>query len=491
MGHGSASKTFTASLWFLCDWLHASHETALVITSDTVPSMERRIWADFKTLWTKSKCNLDGAGQVVDSKRMIRRDMIDGKNAIHAIAAESDGAQSKIQGIHTKNVRVIIDEADNPYSSSVWGAIPNLESSGSFKCVALANPCDKTSEFGQHCEPVDGWDSINPEIDFEWESKLGWHVLRLDGLQSPNILAGVDNYPFLLTNDGMNGTLIKNGTLSPQWWTYIRAWYPPEGLIKTIFPSGLLSKCEKKLLWYTTTTPIAACDPAFEGGDQCILTIGRMGRLAENLDRTGVEANEFIAIKRKDMTKPLSFDYAAQIIAILKDRGVKPENFAIDSTGNQSSFADIFRQEFGPEIMGVSFGGPATDRKVVNEDTVKASDKFKYFVTELWYVAREWCRLGLVQVVTPPKDLRFQLESRNYKMVGKLIQAESKVDMKGRGLGSPDYGDSFALLIHLARSRASGFVPGTFKDATQSSNSKRFTKNASVWSQDYGVSDNP
>jgi len=97
-----------------------------VITSDTVPSMDRRIWADFKALWSKSRCKLNGTGEILDSKRMIRRSINDGKNAIHAIAAESDDAQSKIQGLHTKRIRVIIDEADNRYSSSIWAAISNL-----------------------------------------------------------------------------------------------------------------------------------------------------------------------------------------------------------------------------------------------------------------------------------------------------------------------------------------------------------------------------
>lgn len=440
--------------------------------------------------------NLNLTASVLDSKRMIRRDINDSKNAIHAVAAESDDAQTKIQGIHAKRTRVIVDEADNPYSNSIWGALVNLLTSGHFKCAALANPDDKNSEFGFHCEPMDGWDSINPEVDSEWESKLGWHVLRLDGLQSPNIKLGYNKYPFLLSNEAVKETRETKGVNSRSWWTYIRAWYPSDSLVSNIFSSGIIAKTTKPIVWYTTKKPMATCDPAFEGGDNCSLCLGFMGRMAENPERTGVEVNEFIRIKRKDMDKTLGFDYADQIVAILKDRGIQPEDFAIDTTGTQGPFADIIEEKFGKGIMRVQFGGSPTDRKVTAEDTGAAKERYKTFVTELWYVAREWCRLGLVYLKDPPRDLRIQLEARRYALKGKdaksgreVIMAEPKGEMKARGLTSPDEGDAFCLFVHLARHHALGFLPGTFKDGKTVSSMKMFRKNESVWQQSYGVED--
>lgn len=494
MGHGSASKTFTASIWFLLDWLAWAATTALVLTSSTVPSMDRRIWADFKTLWTKSRLPLTTVAQILDSKRMIRQSITEGKAAIHAVAAESDDAETKIQGMHMPRNRVIIDEADNPYSSSIWPALVNLGTSGDLRAVALANPVDKNSEFGFHCEPVDGWDSIDPEVDTEWDSKLGWHVLRLDGLRSPNLIAGEDKYPFLLSNGAVNETREHKGTQSPEWWTMIRAFYPPEGLQACIFPSGLLGRCEKPILWYGQTEAVAACDPAFEGGDNCSLILGKMGRFAENPQRTGLEVDEFITIKRKDLSIPITHDYGEQIVSILNAHGVKPECFAIDCTGNGLGLSDYIKAKLGMNINAITFGGSASARVVTAEDSRPANQRFKNFVTELWYAAREWCRLGLVYVKSPPRDLRIQLEARLYHLKGKdsksgreMIQAEPKVEMKKRGLHSPDEGDAFCLLIHVARLRSVGFVPGTLKDGTPIDRMRRFTKNATVWTQNYGV----
>lgn len=495
MGHGSASKTFTASIWFLLDWMAHAKETALILTSATMPSMNARIWADFKTLWSKSRMDLSGIATIIDSKHLIRKGINDSKEAIHAIAAESDDSQSKVQGIHTARNRLIIDEADNPYSNSIWQAQTNLGTSGHFKAIALANPDDKNSEFGTHCEPEKGWDSINPEVDFEWDSKLGWHVLRLDGLQSPNILLGQDKYPFLLSNVAVNETRNNKGTNSRSWWTYIRAWYPPDSLVSNIFSSSILNGCNKPIIWYTTKHPIAACDPAFEGGDDCVIGFGFMGRVADNPERTAIEVNEYIKIKRKDMSKQITQDFGDQIVALLLDRGVKPDHFAMDESGNAKGLSDHIKTIFGRDILSVNFSGAASDRKVTAEDSGPARERYKNFVTELWYVAREWCRLGLVYLKDPPKDLRIQLESRRYILKGRdaksgreVIMAEPKQEMKSRGLTSPDYGDMFCLMVHLARKHALGFIPGTFSDSTPTQR-RNFAKNTSIWQMDYGVPD--
>lgn len=501
MGHGSASKTFTASIWFLLDWLAYADQTALVLTSSTVPSMDRRIWADFKSLWSKSKVDLSQVATILDAKRMIRQSITEGKAAVHAVAAESDNAETKIQGMHMPRNRVVFDEADNPYSSSIWPAITNLETSGHFKGVALANPVNKNSEFGFHCEPVDGWDSINPEVDTEWDGKLGWHVLRLDGLQSPNLLLGEDKYPYLLSNKAVIDTRDNKGTNSPEWWTMIRAFYPPEGLSSCIFPSGLVARCNKPIVWYTTVTPIGFVDPAFEGGDSCVFSVGVTGRLGSDPTRIGVEMTEQITIKRKDMTKPLAFDYADQICAIMRAKGIQPKHFGIDTTGTQGPFADVVATTYGEdgnEIVRVNFGGGASERRVTNEDTGVARERYKTFVTELWYVAREWCRLGLVYIKNPSRDLRIQLESRLYELKGKdaksgreVIMAEPKKDMKSRGLTSPDEGDSFVGLVEIARRLALGFVPGTFSDKKSEDRrtGKFYQKNRFDFVQNYGVED--
>lgn len=490
MGHGSASKSFTAGAWMLLDWWSDMQNTAVIVTSDTIASMSRRIWSDLKLLHSKSHIPMPGI--LIDSRRMIKHNAIDEKNAIAGIAAEADDAQTKVQGIHTKRVRVIIDEADNRLSGSIWSAISNLETSGEVRVVALANPADRSGHFGRHCEPVDGWSSVNSETDFEWEGKLGWHVLRLDGLQSPNIASKTDRFPFLLTNHGLEAIREKNGEKSPQWWTYVRGWFPPEGAASIIFNQEILAKIPAQpFTWHARRIPIAACDPAFEGGDACILVLGYAGRLAADPKKTVISATRFIRIQRKNTKVPITIDFAVQIIAHCKAHGVKPENFAVDSTGNALGLSDYIKHTWGAETLAVTFGQAPTNLKITQEDSLRAADRFDRFVSELWYAAREWMKLGLIHVEHPiPSELTFQLESRTYDLRQQKIRVETKLEMKERGLESPDFGDAFCLLVHLVRVRNEiTFTPAQLQDHQQRKKDplRAFRRHTFSYKQEYGA----
>lgn len=493
MGHGSASKTFTSAAWFLLDWWREADQTATIITSDTVSSMKRRIWSDFKMLYMQGRRRLKNLpGELMEGSNMIRLIPTDGKNAIHAIAAESDDAQSKIQGLHTKKVRVVFDEADNKYSKSIWSALANLGTSGDLKVVALANPNDRNSEFGQHCEPIGGWDSVTPETDFEWTSRMGWHVLRLDGLQSPNIKAKKDIFPFLLTNQGLEDIKNKYNDNSREWWKYVRAWFPPQGTQFNIFSAQIIQQAiEKKIIWYASTRSVAACDPAFEGGDVCVLVVGTTGRIVENPDRPALHVNTFYRIHRKDQNKPVTIDFADQVIELCKRHGVQPQDFGVDSTGTGIGFSDYIKHAWSKEIMAVSFAGSATEMHATAEDSTPAKDRYDRFVSELWFTTREWMRLGMIALSDIPRELQIQLTSRNYETLTQgRIKIEKKEDMKNRGLDSPDFADALCLLTHVVRVRSSGFLPGTIKDKnTKTGLMKELRKIESHFETNYGIED--
>lgn len=488
MGHASASKTFTCAAWFLLHWWENCQETAIIITSDTIASMNRRVWSDIKILMTKTSVPMPGI--LVDSKRMIKHSHPDDKNAIAGVAAESDDAQSKIQGIHTKRIGLLIDEADNKLSKSIWGAMSNLGASGEIKAVALANPVDRIGDFGKNCEPEDGWASINPEIDFEWDSRTGWHVLRLDGLKSPNILLGEDKYPFLLTNKGVEDIRKQKGENSLEWWCYVRAWYPPSGTNTSIFSPEVIQKSRGKHIWYGETEKIASCDPAFEGGDDCVFMFGTMGKLASNPRRTGIILDKEIVIKRKDTSKPVSIDFGDQIIQLLDENEIKGDNFAIDCTGNALGMSDYIQHARKQPHIAVNFGGSPTDLLITGEDSKKASERYDRFVTELWYAAREWMKFGLFKIPKPSRNLEIQLESRLYDLIGaqRKIRIETKQEMKKNGFGSPDFADTACLLCYVARVRCGTSIPSYF-EKKQFNPLKPFQKRAFNYKQDYGVKD--
>lgn len=489
MGHGSASKTFTCAQWFLLDWWTAPHQTALIVTSDTVPSMRRRVWSDLKMLFSKSKISIM-PGRIVDSKGMIIYSKEDEKNAIHAIAAESDDAQSKIQGLHTKRVRVLVDEADNEKSRSIWSAIANLSTSGEIKVCALANPENRYSDFGQHVEPENGWTSVSPEADFAWRSKVGYRVVRLDGLKSPNIVSKKDDFPFLLTNSSVDEIIEKYGVNSKEWWKYVRAWYPMEDTASLIYPFDLVEKARNNMItWYSSVQGVSSCDPAFEGGDACIQSFGQFGRLADSAHKTGLLVQEFVTIKRKDANKELHIDFADQIIDNCKQRGISPFYFVLDATGNASFMAAYIKTVWSKEILAVQFADSASDKRIFQEDAQPCNERFDRFVTELWFAGRDWMKAGLVQLRSCPNQLSIDLTSRKYRLKGKGISsAESKLEMKARGLKSPDYGDAFNLMVHILRYRANLQMPSVTGKDLKNDPMAKFRKKTFSFTTAYGKS---
>ncbi len=487
MGHGSASKTFTCAQYFLLEWWTDPENTAVAITSDTSDSMNRRVWSDIKMLFRSARIEMPG--ELIDSRKLIVYSKSDHKNAVAGITAESDNAQSKIQGLHTKRIRVLIDEADNEKSNSIWSALANLATSGDMRVCALANPENRFSYFGQHVEPENGWSSVNPECDFKWKSKKSWTVLRLDGLQSPNIASKVDRFPFLLTNENLDKIIEKHGTNSLEWWKYVRAWYSPEDATNLVFPQDLIEKARKNdIVWYSSVQAISACDPAFEGGDKCMQYFGLFGRLASNPNKTALVINKAIHVKRKDMEKELHIDIADQVIQNCKDNGVAPRYFCMDSTGNASFMASYVKTVWSPEILPVQFAQACSDQRIFQEDSQVASERFDRFVTELWFVARDWMKAGLVHIKDCPPDLAVQLGARRYKLKGKGISCiESKIEMKERGLKSPDDADAFCLLVHCLRHRANIPKPSITGKDDRPDKLARFKKASFNYNMDYGV----
>jgi hypothetical protein len=461
MGHASASKTFTACAYYLMDWWKDPHNTSTVITAPTLISLRPRAWSDFKNLWKNSRMKMPGF--LGDHRFTIRIEEHDDKHAIMGVAADAKDAVTKIQGLHSPRVRVIIDEADNPYSDSIWAAMANLSSSGSFKSVALANPFNRNSKFGQNCEPTEGWDSINIDTNHEWKSRTGFQVVRLDGFQSPNILSGKDEFPFLLTNDAISNFDINYGRSSPEWYAYVRGWFPENGSVQTIFDIPLSDKmCDHAMEFYAGTTKIAVCDPAFDGGDKCILGIGRAGFLYSNPQQACLEIYQYIIIKRTNIKIDVSEDFGHQIKKICEFEGVDPVNFAVDSSGTSLGLANYIRAIWSNKILCVSFAGNPSETKILAEDTRYPVDRFDRFVTELWWAAREWARVGALRVRNSPRDLRIQFSSRLYRSIGNdKIRMETKPEMKKRGLNSPDEADATVIAVELVRRRLSGKMQQT------------------------------
>jgi len=156
-------------------------------------------------------------------------------------------------------------------------------------------------------------------------------------------------------------------------------------------------------------------------------------------------------------------------MTLCKTAGVRPENFIMDTTGNDRSVYAILKSEWGKEVHWLDYGGKATTRPLRHNDPKPAAELVKYFVSELWFRAAYAARDGLLRGLDIlGEKARSDLSARRYKIVkgtgaqdtGDLMQAETKREMKTRPGRSPDRGDAYCQLAELM-ARKNQLTPAT------------------------------
>lgn len=483
LGHASAAKTHTFGHIAAASFIGDAPNSIITLTSTHLNGLRKRLWAD-----TEMACRSTIFGDIFDVRKhdmSIRpKGSQEDKYIIEGIATDRGAdAVEKIQGTHSRRHRyVIVDEAQGT-PAAIFDAAANLMTDPDFRMGLLANPTKKFSELGTWAEPTNGWSKIDPDVDLWWETKRGGVCVRLDGLKSPNIKHGRTIFPFLIRQDYIDRVASSYGVGSPRWWIFVRGWFPPEGLFGTVFPGNVLAKAEKKIEFQFAPRPIAALDPAFEGGDQCVLMLGEVGAANGNDNAFNVVESITIKVVATEGSDPLDYLIAREVMSVCKARGVKPEDFILDVTGAGRGVAAILQKEWSPAIQRCNFGGASTDRKLKVTDTEVSNELFDRFVSELWWAGRAWMEEGLVGGVDDKtKTLRDQLSAREYETVkDKKISIETKKDMKDRLGYSPDEADAFVLLVELLRRK--GATAGSAAQMVAGSPDSRLTDRAKKYSK--------
>lgn len=475
LGAGSLGKTFTAAVWFMLDWIRDPQWTCIKVISLTGQHAKRNCFAQMKNLHMNSSIRLPG--EINATSIQIGED---DKQGIHLLAIpKGDSGMGSLRGFHTvprgtfhpqfgkmSRVRALLDEAEEiPHGA--WEGVNNLLNSKSgnehLKVFAASNPKDRNSKFGQYCEPKDGWDSLDKDTSDKWQSKLGWHVIRLDGAKCENVVQRKVVFDGLLTWDGYQRYL-DLGDDAPEYNTMARGWFPVAGLAVNVISHEMVSKAVGLFKFYGKTTYAAGVDLAFEGGDRAVMTVGRFGRLAQG-GKFGLEINsQFELAHRKTV------EMSDEIMRICKNLHIPPEFVGVDRTGNGTGVHDTLCAKFGSQVMGMMFGEASTQTKVLIDDSQTAEDLYDGLVTEVWFAMRKWLEFGFLKFSPACKMdiLRQELTSRRYRQKGTRVRVESKGDYKGRGNKSCDYSDSLSILLHVVRLRSTDFEAYMLKPSEKS-----------------------
>lgn len=371
-------------------------------------------------------------------------------------------------------VRIFLDEA----SDIPGGVFKDLDSpmasagdgnEGRVKCFYAFNPTDASHHSGQYSAPKDGIDSLDPDFDYEWESAEGFHILRLDGAKSENVIAGEEIYLGIQSKKRFM-QLLDKGPDSASYWVFGRGFWPRKGALWTIIPMVYITKQRGELVFPHGSTNIGSVDISL-GGDKCIMTLGRYG-LASGVIIKGHEQETFRAEEKPTMRPCIQVDaqiqidpgedtisLAKEIKAVATQYQIKPEWLCVDNTAVGQGPCDTLRAIWG-NVLGINWQCGASDIKVLNEDDDIPENRYVSVSAEMWYATRDWLEHGFLWLSPniPSVPLYYQLSNRRRKAGlgrGGRFKVEEKYeyakrDNKGQ---SPDEADSFIQLVQLCRIR--------------------------------------
>jgi hypothetical protein len=480
-GAGAMGKSFGAAAWFYLDWFRDPFYTNIKTISLTREHAERNIFASIKNFHRTALVRPE-FHKTEDLVTSIQASD-DAKQGIHLVAIpKGESGHGTLRGFHPtprfgsahkrwgrlSRTHVILDEAEE-VPAGVWEGINNIISTadiegspGHIKIFGASNPKDRTSDFGQRCEPRDGWSSIDCEEDFEWESKEGFHVLRLDAARCENVVERKIVYQGLQTYQGFMGYMSRGRTAEAM--TMARGWFPEEGQAMSIITPAMMNNAMGMLRFVGPVVPLAAFDLALEGNDQVLCSYGRFGLCDGWTDQAGT-FHEFkqprIALQldsQMPFPKRATLEQTQAIIRFCKQMRIAPNWLAVDRTGNGSGIHDSLCTLFGTEVMGINYSWAASDTHILGEDSQKANELYNGVVTELLFGLAKYLEFEYLKI-SPGfrnEDLVRQATARRYKQKGKgMVRVESKGEYcKRTRSSSPDALDSLSILVYLMRQRS-------------------------------------
>lgn len=390
-------------------------------------------------------------------------------------------------------LRVLLDEAQNvpggPFQdfNSLTASISGVDR---IKIVCAFNPENTSCKVVQMAEPEQGWLADDLEKLYDYDSKAGWRVCRLDAAKCENVIQKKVIYENLQSYEGYLGYLKAGGDNSPAYFCFARGFPPMVGTVNTIIPPSWPQSQRGEVTFVEPPTDYAAVDLAFMGKDSAQMAVGRWGLASGWRDWTGkfhsfkdrldVAKNKPHYVLQVDNILPLAkhdntVTMAEEIIGRCKMLRIKPESVAIDKTGYGFGVHGHLTKVWG-DVFGVAWNEKATERKIVAEDTEGADKQCDGVMSEMWWAFRRWldprAEVIFFNPIIPTQPIQTQLTSRRYKSGSKGIKVEPKEEYMARSGGiSPDESDSLVMLVHAVR-RNSDVIPGLVQEQAPKKDSK-------------------
>lgn len=192
-GGAATTKSATAAQIVLINYLSNPRKNAAIVASVTLESLQSRIFGYVVSYVTESAIQLPLKIVQGSTPKIIHKDCKDKIHGIFAVAAKQGADEKTISGIigrHPKCVlMVVLDEAtDMP--ASITQSFPNLMQGVDWcQIIGIGNSKDKGDLHGAMATPAEGWDSIDPMLNFTWRTKAPRGIcVYLNPYDSPAVI---------------------------------------------------------------------------------------------------------------------------------------------------------------------------------------------------------------------------------------------------------------------------------------------------------------
>jgi phage terminase large subunit len=338
------------------------------------------------------------------------------------IKGVSTNESVRIQGYHSNQVLIIVDEAADPegIDASIWDAINSARSGGNVHVLALGNPTISSGPFYEFFKQP-GWSKVTIDA-FDTPNFDGLTLQELlalpPGLPESDPIFAHKPRPYVTNRRWVYEVLHEYGVESAYWEARVRGQFPTEA------EDALIS-----LAWIEAAQRNLGSSIRRDHQGN-VIDLGR-DKLFVGADVAGPGRDETVIVVRNEQGQVVdtfachgdSRGPVAQFLMPYKPRIVEMN---CDEIGVGLYWTPHF-EELGYPAEGINVGRTANDE-----------DRFANLKAEYYWRLRENFRDGQIGGIVDP-IMASQLASIRYRPNAKgKIEIESKDDLKKRGVKSPD-----------------------------------------------------
>jgi hypothetical protein len=488
IGSSNSNKSADMADIVLTMWWTNPELTSIYITSPYETATELGVWAYIIEQFNEAKGHnpkLPGIHRLSDNSIILHQ-----RNPRSFIRLATVDQVGKLVGKKSRQfdqgmLMIVADEMPAFTASAARNFLSvtaNLWSVPNLLILIAGNFADVGDGLGSFCDPAEtdipnGYDGFDPDKHFRWRTKRRGLVLRFDGLQSPNVKAGRDIYPFLTTIEYI-GKLAEmpGGLQSPAAMRYIRSAPITSTGAFTVTNAERIRAggCYDDWAWdHHELTTLAFLDPGFGGGDPCVVQKFRLGRE----QRPSGGTRQVLALWDPPYYIPIQVnkrDENGEIVPVedqvaigFRDHCLQnniPDTRAGYDGSLRAGLGQKMALHWSPRVRAIDSQGPATERPVSaidNDKDGKAipwSKKVDRFLSEMWFATASLIdSFQLRGLGLSPKAAQ-QLAFREWYWQGKNKRAvETKPEYKarlaeqGKMSESPNEADTLVGGVELAR----------------------------------------